>query len=88
MERWTIGHLLSDWQRVGYNPDRLSPRSLVHPAAHGECPVALFCDEEARCHDGNQGEVTEVKMKDTLYLLSRFKHFISLRIIACYIKAV
>ncbi|KAG7500500.1 hypothetical protein JOB18_020209 [Solea senegalensis] len=48
IERRTIGHLLSDWQGVGYIPDHLSLCSLVHLEAHGQGQVALSCDEEAK----------------------------------------
>lgn len=58
-----MGHLLNDWQGVGYIPDRLSLRSLVRPTAHGQCQVALSCDEGTWCHFENLEEVTEVKIR-------------------------
>lgn len=61
MERRTIGHLLSDWQGVGYIPDRLSPFG-----ATGQCQVALSCDRDAKelvATSENLEEVAEVKLK-------------------------
>lgn len=39
---------MSDWQGVGYIPDRVSLCGLVHPAARGQCRVAPSCDGAAK----------------------------------------